>query len=107
MAGEATTLYTAQTSTAEAAAKSCGHWCLSWQQLNNPLVDASGEGSSQAEEGGLPGLVGSNVLKLHTGTGRPEGLRLVGGVRGGHGEGLSVLVRLGAAEYDEDWQRWL
>jgi len=40
-----------------------GHRYLLWWQPKNPVVDTEGQGSRQAEEGGLPGLAGPEVSK--------------------------------------------
>jgi len=74
-------------------------WTLSWRQPKNLLVDTSGEGSRQAEEGGLSGLVSGLAFQgfPETADGYREARRTtasaVGGVWGGHGERLSVGLK--------------
>lgn len=63
------------------------------------MVDTSGKNGRQAEEGGLPGFVGPGVRQSNScsfGTCGAKNLN-VGGVEGGHAEGLPQGSTVGCA----------
>ncbi len=90
----------------EVAARSCAQKVVGAYRggkPKDPLVDTSGEGSRQAEKGGLLGLGWPRgLLKQQTGTRRPGGLQFwwsrkqkprCGRSSGRYGEGLSVVLK--------------